>query len=58
MQARTWESLIERMIELSGGSAPAGIQQYDEDLDEQQAERIEDWLGDLVMERKREVANA
>ena len=58
MQARTWESLIERMIQLSGGSAPAGIQQYDEDLDEQQAERIEDWLGDLVMERKREVANA
>lgn len=57
MQTRTWETLIEKMVQLSGGAAPAGIQQYEEALDEDQAERIEEWLGDLVMERKREVGN-
>lgn len=53
VQARTWESLVQRMVQESGGSAPRGIQQSEEGLDEQQAERIEDWIRDLVMERKR-----
>jgi uncharacterized protein YbjT (DUF2867 family) len=53
LQSRTWESLIERMIRESGGVAPKGIEQTDDDLDEQQAERVEDWLRDLVNERKR-----
>jgi NADH dehydrogenase len=53
MQARTWEALVQKMIDESGGSAPDGIQQSEADLDEQQAERIEDWLRDLVMERRR-----
>jgi uncharacterized protein YbjT (DUF2867 family) len=54
LQSRTWESLIDRMIRESGGVAAKGIQQTDEDLDEHQAERIEDWLRDLVNERKRQ----
>jgi len=54
LQSRTWEGLIERMIRESGGTAPKGIEQTEEDLDEQQAERIEDWLRDLVNERKRQ----
>jgi hypothetical protein len=41
------------MIRESGGVAPKGIEQTDDDLDEQQAERVEDWLRDLVNERKR-----
>ncbi|MGI9043088.1 MAG: hypothetical protein ACR2GK_03055, partial [Gemmatimonadaceae bacterium] len=53
MQARTWESVIQRMIDQSGGAAPAGIQENEEALDEHQTDRIEDWLRDLVMERKR-----
>ena len=53
IQARTWESLVERMVQESGGSAPRGLQQSEEGLDEHQAERIEDWIRDLVMERKR-----
>ena len=53
LQKRTWESLIERMIEESGGAAPRGIQHSQEDLDEAQGELIEDWIRDLVMERKR-----
>ena len=54
LQSRTWESLIERMVRESGGVAAKGIQQTDEDLDEHQADRIEDWLRDLVNERKRQ----
>jgi NADH dehydrogenase len=53
LQARTWEGLVQKMIEESGGSAPDGIQQDEVSLDEQQAERIEDWIRDLVMERRR-----
>lgn len=53
LQARTWESLVQRMVQESGGAAAKGIQQSEEGLDEQQAERIEDWIRDLVMERKR-----
>jgi hypothetical protein len=41
------------MIDQSGGAAPAGIQENEEALDEHQTDRIEDWLRDLVMERKR-----
>ena len=54
LQSRTWESLIERMVRESGGTAARGIQQTDENLDEHQAERIEEWLRDLVNERKRQ----
>jgi NADH dehydrogenase len=56
MQSRTWESLITRMIEESGGTAPAGIEQDEEDLDEKQAELIEDWLAELIASRKRNSA--
>ena len=53
MQTRTWESVVQRMIDESGGAAPAGIQQSDENLDDPQSDLIEEWLRDLVMERKR-----
>jgi NADH dehydrogenase len=53
LQQRTWESLVERMVEESGGSAPKGIEHTEEDLSEDQGIRIEDWIRDLVMERKR-----
>jgi NADH dehydrogenase len=53
LQQRTWESLVERMVQESGGSAPNGIEHTEEDLSEDQGIRIEDWIRDLVMERKR-----
>ncbi len=53
MQSRTWESVVKRMIDESGGVAAGGIQQDEEDLDEQQTDRIEEWLRDLVVERKK-----
>lgn len=54
MQNRTWEGLVERMVSECGGVASQGVQQEEETLDEAQAELIEEWLKDLVMERKRE----
>jgi NADH dehydrogenase len=53
LQSRTWDSLVQRMIDESGGVAAEGIQHREEDLDLQKEERIEDWLRDLVNERKR-----
>jgi hypothetical protein len=53
LQSRTWEGLIEKMVQESGGSAPRGIEHSEEGLDERQAELVEDWLRDLVMQRKR-----
>jgi NADH dehydrogenase len=54
LQAKTWEALVQRMVEESGGAAPDGVQQNEENLDEEQAELIDGWIRDLVLERKRE----
>jgi NADH dehydrogenase len=53
LQAQTWESLVEAMIRESGGTALSGVQSHVEDLDEDQAERVEEWLKALISERKR-----
>ena len=53
LQQRTWESLVERMVEESGGKAARGIEHSEEGLDVAQGELIEDWIRDLVMERKK-----
>jgi hypothetical protein len=53
LQAQTWESLVEAMIRESGGAALSGVQSHVEDLDEDQAERVEEWLKALISERKR-----
>jgi NADH dehydrogenase len=53
LQAKTWESLVDRMVSESGGVAPDGVKHTEDDLDEDQADLIEGWIGDLVMERKR-----
>jgi len=52
-QTRTWEGLVDRMVSESGGTAAKGIEQTEENLDLHQGELIEDWIRDLVMERKR-----
>lgn len=55
LQDASWREMVENVVKESGG-ASAGVQQGGETLDDDQAERIEDWLRDLVMERKREEA--
>jgi hypothetical protein len=54
LQNRTWQEVVEGMIELSGGTAPEGVQHHSESLDDEEAARIEKWLADVTMRRKRE----
>jgi uncharacterized protein YbjT (DUF2867 family) len=54
LQNRTWHEVVEGMIELSGGTAPDGVQHRSESLDQEEAARIEKWLSDVTMRRKRE----
>ena len=56
LQENSWRELCDNVVRASGGAAPEGLQQQTETLDDAQAELIEDWLRDLVMERKREEA--
>jgi uncharacterized protein YbjT (DUF2867 family) len=59
LQARTWERLVQAMVEESGGAAVTPIQHEETYLDENKAERVEEWVKELVVERKRaEHANA
>ncbi len=52
LQDRTWMETVERMVELSGGTA-AGVQHDGESLSDDEAERICTWLEELTLERKR-----
>jgi len=58
VQARTWDDLVQRMVRESGGTAPKGVEHEEEAMEDQQAERIEHWVRDLVMARRREMALA
>jgi NADH dehydrogenase len=53
LQGRTWESLVQAMVEESGGAAVAPVQHEDAFLDENKAARVEEWVKELVIERKR-----
>ncbi len=53
LQGRTWESVVEAMVNESGGLASAPVQQEEEFLDDDQADRVEGWLKELIAERKR-----
>jgi uncharacterized protein YbjT (DUF2867 family) len=53
LQDHTWSHVVERMLELSGGSAPEGVQSETVSLDEQEAAAIDRWVRELVMQRRR-----
>lgn len=54
VQNRSWETLVDNMVAASAGSAPDGVQKEIERLDDDQADRIEEWLERLVVNLKRE----
>ena len=58
MQARSWESLLEAIVVESGARLVSPIQHEEEILSDDRAELVEQWIKDLVMERKRERAAA
>ena len=53
VQGRTWKSLVEKMVDESGGAATNGIEEDEHDLDENKADLIDGWLRELILERKR-----
>jgi nucleoside-diphosphate-sugar epimerase len=53
LQGQTWESVVEAMVAESGGDAVGPVQHEEEDLDEDQAEKFDDWLKQLIADRKR-----
>lgn len=54
LQSNAWTRMVEGVVEASGGRAVNGIEHEESDLDEDQAERIDEWLRDLVMQQRRE----
>jgi NADH dehydrogenase len=54
LQVQTWTEVVENMVKLSGGRAPDGVQHESRSLDDDEAERVEKWLDDLALRRKRE----
>ena len=53
LQAQTWESLVDAMVKESGGVATAPVQHEETNLDDDEADRIDEWLKELIMARKR-----
>ena len=58
IQARSWETMLGTLIAESGGTCVKGIQHDEEVLDEEKAERVEKWLADLILARKRQHVSA
>lgn len=56
LQDASWREMADKVVRASGGTAPKGVQLETENLDDEQAELIEEWLRELVMERKRDEA--
>ena len=54
VQRMTWKELVEAVVRESGGEAPDGVQHASETVSGEDAEQIEGWLKELVVERKRE----
>jgi uncharacterized protein YbjT (DUF2867 family) len=53
LQKENWEEVVARVVALSGGQAPLGVQGDTETLDDEEARRVERRLNDLINRRKR-----
>lgn len=54
LQNRSWAALIGNTVAASGGSAANGVEHDSVRLDDDQADRIEEWLEELVVKLRRE----
>ena len=54
LQNRTWTTIVERVIEASGGTAPEGARHERTALTDADAEQVSGWLKRLVAERRRQ----
>lgn len=53
LQDHTWSHVVQKMVEISAGSAPAGVEEDGASLDEAEATQIERWVEELALKRKR-----
>jgi uncharacterized protein YbjT (DUF2867 family) len=53
-QKTAWRGVVETLVERSGGQAPDGVQDESSTLEGTDAEEVEKWVEELVMQRKRD----
>ena len=56
MQTRSWENLLQAIVEESRGAAVHPVEHDEEDLDDEKAHQVESWVKEVVNERRREPA--
>ena len=49
LQDHTWSHVVDRMVEISGGSAPNGVEHESATLDDDEAAAIERWCEELAL---------
>jgi uncharacterized protein YbjT (DUF2867 family) len=55
MQNMNWQQVVERVMEMSGGRAPVGVQSGSQTLSEEEAERVEQMVEGLMKRYKKSV---
>lgn len=58
LKKSTWRTVVENVVRESGGEAPAGVRDESTALDDEAAERAEEWASALVMRMRREETEA
>jgi NADH dehydrogenase len=53
LQDHTWSHVVEKMVQVSGGSAPDGVESDISSLDEREAAAIDRWVKELIVRQKR-----
>jgi hypothetical protein len=53
LQDVNWQAVVTRVVQLSGGRAPAGVQTLVTTVDDEEARKIEEWAAALVVRRMR-----
>jgi hypothetical protein len=53
LQDHTWSHVVDRMVQISGGTAPDGVEHESDTLDEQETAAIERWCEEMAMGMKR-----
>lgn len=58
VQAYAWESLMEAIVRESGGTSASTVGHEEEYLNEHESERVDEWVKEIVIARKRAQATA
>jgi uncharacterized protein YbjT (DUF2867 family) len=53
LQDHTWSHVVDKMVQISGGTAPDGVEHESATLDDEEAAAIERWCEEIAMRAKR-----